>query len=147
MPLHYTRGDMFEGVADAYVVTCNNKATGINSAGVAGQAYNRWPNIHAQYLDICKDKACIGGTVWERRVGEVGPIIFLAFTKEDWRLPSKVLWVKECARLLSVRLEDFTGTIHMPKMGCGNGKLSWKVDVKPLYEDYFSDLPGDIRVF
>lgn len=80
-------------------------------------------------------------------VNEQDHLILLFPTKESWRLPSKIEYIEKG---LKTFVENYTQnnitSIAFPKLGCGNGELSWDV-VRPLMEKYLKDLPIDIYIY
>ncbi len=146
MPITYLRGDALSDGADLYVVTVNTQGTGVRSRGIAGAAYRKWPQVHTEYLRLCRDKELEPGDI--RIVGGYPLNVALAVTKGDWRLPSKLVWVRQCLQKLQEHLIEAkpSHVVHMTKLGCGHGELRWE-DVEVLYEDFLEDLRCDIRVF
>ena len=74
-------------------------------------------------------------------------LVILFPTKDDWRNPSQLDWVKQGIVELAVSCNsDYHGwrkqtrNIHIPKLGCGLGGLNWS-DVRPLIEQFAEMMP------
>lgn len=86
---------------------------------------------------------------WGKRVqGHKQPIVIVTLmkvrphlvavpTKIDWKQPSTLELVDDSINSLAI-LTDQLGwqKVLLPRPGCSNGGLSWKLEVKPLLEKY-----------
>ena len=76
-----------------------------------------------------------------------GRMILNVATKDHWKDPSHIAWIKA---ILSKITSDYTflgiTSIALPKLGCGNGKLEW-AEVGPIMLRALSDLPIDIELY
>lgn len=59
-----------------------------------------------------------------------------------WEEADRKLILKSCGWLLAEAERNPSNTYHLPRPGCGNGKLDWQRDVKRLV----SDLPDNVIV-
>ena len=93
------------------------------------------------------------------------PIKILCFaTKEHWRNNSKIEWIERGLKTFSEyhKFEndnDYHGysgyfyeylgikSIAWPKLGCNNGGLDWKTQVKPLMIKYLDPLPIKCEIY
>ena len=74
-------------------------------------------------------------------------LILLFPTKESWRNPSKIEYIEEgLSKFVRSYAQHSITSIAFPKLGCGNGELSWN-DVKPIMEMYLKPLPIDIYIY
>lgn len=140
--IEWKRGDMFASETEALVNTVN--CVGVMGKGIAFEVRRRFPEIFPLYR-----RDCLLGRV---RPGEIlgyrtksGKIIVNFPTKDDWRHPSRIEWIREGLQ----NLVDFVryhqiNSIAIPPLGCGNGGLRW-ADVRPLVEEALRGLEG-VRV-
>lgn len=141
--IEYLIGDIFSSPAQVIVNTVNT--VGVMGKGLALSYKERYPDMFNVYRQVC-----------EKGQFEIGKLmlwnapdhwILLFPTKENWRNPSKLEYIKK-------GLEKFAKTydkkgitsIAFPRLGCGNGELNWD-EVKPLMEQYLSPLPIDIYIY
>jgi hypothetical protein len=76
--------------------------------------------------------------------GYRGSVVFFP-TKNDWRNPSQLSWIKEglvclAASPAHTQWRKQTRNIHIPKLGCGLGGLEW-ADVRPLIVRFAEMMP------
>ena len=68
-------------------------------------------------------------------------------TKDHWRLPSKLEYLEKGLEYLVVNYQKAgIKSIAFPKLGTGNGKLSWN-EVGPLMAKYLSQLDIDVYIY
>lgn len=143
--MKFTRGNLLDAPVDALVNTVNT--VGVMGKGIALMFKDRFPENYKAYA-----AACAEGTV---RVGEMfvtagveldGPRWIINFpTKQHWRYPSKIEWVRDgLLALKAVIREKQIQSIAIPPLGCGNGGLAWAV-VRSLIETTLNDL-SDVEV-
>jgi hypothetical protein len=114
-------------------------------AGLALQAKKKWPSMYQDYRWACQDGMLVPGKLFNWQVNG-GPLIVCLATKDHWRSPSKMGWIKTgivnlTEWLVSVRSIGWKyETIAIPPLGCGLGGLDWS-QVRPLIVDAFQDLP------
>ena len=128
--------------ADATVLIPVNCVPGVMGAGLAKEAYLRFPWIrdyHKKYCDFGKLKPG-EPTILRRdqrmfpesqRVGDRTIICTVLFpTKKHWASPSQIGWIRDGLR----RLLFFQGVLYpvhpgerlaIPALGCGLGGLKW----------------------
>ena len=98
----------------------------------------------------CKaGKVCVGEMFITECSEQGKPRWIINFpTKQHWRDPSKVEWVRDgLLDLKKVIQEKRIKSIAIPALGCGNGGLDWAV-VRPMIEAAMSDLSEvDVLVF
>lgn len=135
------KGNIVEVEAEALVNTVNTK--GVMGAGIALQFKKAYPENYKLYEKASKADKIQIGKIFVTETGKItNPKYIINFpTKQHWRNPSKLSWIKE--GLIDLRnfiLQKKVKSIAIPPLGCGNGKLNWK-DVKPLILDAVSDIP------
>ena len=63
-------------------------------------------------------------------------------TKQHWRNPSKLEWIRDGLQDLKKFLVDNNvRSIAVPALGSGNGGLDWQI-VKPVIQEALDALPG-----
>jgi len=150
--LHYINGvSLFDSDADALVnpVNCH----GVMGKGIAKEFSKRFPEILSPYKEACakhilrpgmimKIKMCIKPELFMIN----HPTIILFATKDHWRNPSKLEWIREGATELLNRASEWNlKSIAMPLIGCGLGGLNWS-DVQPILEELFGSTNLDIMI-
>jgi O-acetyl-ADP-ribose deacetylase (regulator of RNase III) len=146
--LRFTTGNLLHAEADAVVNTVNT--VGVMGKGIALAFKDTYPeNFHAY------EAACRAGEV---RVGCMfvtenhslhGPRWIINFpTKQHWRNPSKLEWIRTgLADLRRVALDLGIRSLAVPPLGCGHGGLAWD-DVRPLIEAALGDLSAiEVQAF
>ena len=138
MALYFLRsGDLFTAAerADAVVIPVNT--VGGAGAGVAAQARITWPANFYAYREWCRKDLPMPGNiyVYERITapGAKPRYLINAATKAHWRMPSEIAWVRRTLKRVRSWAEgrEEVGTIVIPALGCGLGKLAW-ADVQPV---------------
>lgn len=73
--------------------------------------------------------------------------ILLFPTKENWRDSSKIEYLEAgLQKFVDSYAEKGITSIAFPKLGCGNGGLSWD-EVKPVMEKYLGQLPIQVYIY
>ncbi len=134
----FTQGNMLDADVDALVNTVN--AVGVMGKGIALMFKERFPENYKAYEAACKRKEIRAGSLFvtEQLVAPRWIVNFA--TKQHWRNPSKLEWIKSgLADLRSFIVEHQIRSIALPPLGSGNGGLDW-ADVRPLIQDTLGDL-------
>jgi hypothetical protein len=114
-------------------------------AGLALQFKKKYPDMFKWYVELCKKKELTVGkpVLWK------GDRWVLNFpTKNDWRKPSKLEWIKEGLKYFCEHYKEWdVDSIAFPGLGCDLGGLTW-LDVKKVMLDYLTkiDIPVEIYV-
>jgi O-acetyl-ADP-ribose deacetylase (regulator of RNase III) len=148
MPITYHKGDIFESGADILVNPVN--CVGVMGKGLALQFKQRFPGMFQDYRDLCRQRVIRPGSIQVVRDGDpTNPIRIVLFpTKGHWTERSFIDNIERGLRNLVmylVRLHP-DASIAIPPLGCGLGGLKW-TEVRPLIEEYLSDLPNDVMVY
>lgn len=133
-----TSGGIFDCGAEAVVNPIN--CLGAMSRGLALEFKLRYPRMNNVYITLCAAKVIRPGKVWLWQAADYMVINFP--TKDDWRNPSKLEWIKSGLEDLA-RLADQNRwkTIACPALGCGLGGLDFAA-VQLLCEEQFAVFPG-----
>jgi len=141
--IEYILGDIFTSPAQVIVNTVNT--VGVMGKGIALEYKNRYPRMFELYRNACEKHTLKIGKLMI--VNEQDHQILLFPTKENWRLPSKLEYIDRGLKtFVNNYAQKNISSIAFPKLGCGNGELSWD-DVKPLMEQYLKNLPIDIYIY
>ncbi len=139
--IQFTQGNLLEGDVDAVVNTVNT--VGVMGKGIALMFKERYPANFKAYKAACKAGEVQVGRLFVTASDELdGPRWIINFpTKQDWRSPSRLEWVKDgLTALREFIAQNRIRSIAVPPLGCGNGGLAWPV-VRELIESSLGDLP------
>ena len=140
----FKKGNIWRSKADAIVITTN--CEGVNGAGIAKDFQKKYPYEAGYYSHFAKTYGIKPGRVLPIRAHK--PFWLICFTTKDkWVDPSRLEWIAAgLAQFVAIWPTLEINSVAFPPLGCGLGKLKWK-DVKPLMEQYLSQLPGEIIVY
>ncbi|MFT3728747.1 MAG: macro domain-containing protein [Terricaulis sp.] len=139
--LIYHRTSILESDVQTVVNTVN--CVGVMGKGIAAAFKDKFPAMFQGYQEICAQGLLEPGKLWLWKGPEQWVLNFP--TKKHWRHPSKLEWIEAgLAKFASEYQRRGITEISFPRLGCGNGGLSWD-DVRPLMERYLSPLP--IKIF
>ncbi len=127
---------------EAVVNTVNT--VGVMGKGIALMFKERFAKNYEAYTAACKAGEVEIGEMFVSAVEELGgPRWIINFpTKQHWRSPTKMDWVREGLVALRDTIEEKQiSSIAIPPLGCGNGGLNWQA-VRPLIEEILSELEG-----
>lgn len=146
--LRFTTGNLLHADTEAVVNTVNT--VGVMGKGIALAFKETYPENFDAY-----EAACRAGEI---RVGRMfvtenrtlhGPRWIINFpTKQHWRNPAKLAWIRDgLADLRRVVLELGVRSIAIPPLGCGHGGLAWP-EVRRLIEADLGNLPNlEVQAF
>ncbi len=144
--MHLTKGNILEANVEALVNTVNTK--GIMGKGIALQFKKAFPNLFNDYKKACDaGKIQIGKVhVYEQSNTKNHRFIINFPTKDDWKKPSKIEYIKKgLPSLIEAIKKHKIYSIAIPALGCGQGGLKWET-VFPLIKSAFVEIP-DVKVF
>jgi O-acetyl-ADP-ribose deacetylase (regulator of RNase III) len=140
----YVSGNLFDSPAQVLVNTVNT--VGVMGKGIAKEFKQIYPEIFAEYQELCERGEFTIGTLWLYQTSHKWILNFP--TKEHWRQPSQVEYVEAgLQKFVSSYATRGIHSIAFPALGCGNGELDFDSQVRPLMEDYLSDLPIEIFIY
>ncbi len=141
------RGNLWDSGAEAIVITTNgavkNNGEAVMGRGCALEAKNLWPEfartlggvIKAQgnHVHIFSVKSSLGNARY-----------LITFpVKHHWREKADVQLieqsVEELVLIMDIGHGKYCGSVALPRPGCGNGRLDWETEVKPLLVDSLDD--------
>ena len=144
--IKYVRGDLLKSPAQVLVNTVNT--VGVMGAGIALQFKEQYPEMFQKYQLLCKKKLLdIGKLYLWKPTNTSSKEILLFPTKKHWLNLSELNWIEAGLQKFVENYERLNiKSIAFPKLGCGNGGLSWH-DVKPSMEKYLGPLTIEIYVY
>lgn len=141
-------GDLFQSHCKTLVNTVN--CEGVMGKGIALAFKKAYPEMYEQYRWECFNTHNIApGKLWVWNNPNDLTLFespmkhnVLCFpTKIRWRNPSKIEWIEMGLKTFQeIYWQENIFSIAFPKLGCANGGLDWKTQVKPLMIKYLSDL-------
>ncbi len=141
--LRYVDSPLFESPARVLVNTVNT--VGVMGKGVALEFKKRFPEMYRLYRDHCKAGRLRVGQLWLYRT--LGRWVLNFPTKAHWRSPSKTEYIRAgLEKLVATYQERGIDSISFPLLGCGNGRLDFDTQVRPLMEQYLRSLPIPVYI-
>lgn len=141
--LRYIEGDIFSSPAQVLVNPVNT--VGVMGKGLALEFKQRYPDIFKWYKQMCDKHLFTIGKLMLCRAADYWVLLFP--TKENWRNPSKIEYIEAGLKKFADTYADKgISSIAFPKLGCGNGELSWD-DVRPVMEKYLKPLPIAVYIY
>jgi O-acetyl-ADP-ribose deacetylase (regulator of RNase III) len=122
----FTEGNLLKSKAEALVNTVNT--VGVMGKGIALMFKEAFPDNFKQYEAAAKSKELrVGRMFVTERLNMLGPKWIINFpTKQHWRNPSKIEWIKSGLQdLRRVIVEKQIRSVAIPPLGSGNGGLDW----------------------
>ena len=141
--IEYIKGDIFNSPAQVIVNAVNT--VGVMGKGIALAYKERYPEMFLTYRNYCEKKLFQIGKLMIYYAPDHWILLFP--TKENWRNPSKIEYLKAgLEKFVDTYEEKGIKSIAFPKLGCGNGELNW-ADVRPVIEDHLKELPITIYIY
>lgn len=139
----YTDTTIFNVNAQTIVNTVN--CVGVMGAGLALECKLRYPEMYQDYLNYCENRRLKVGKPYVYR-GYDHPWIMNFPTKDHWRYPSKMEWIRDGLEYFVTKYKEGGITsIAFPKLGCDKGGLDWN-EVKLIMEEYLTDIDIDVYI-
>jgi O-acetyl-ADP-ribose deacetylase (regulator of RNase III) len=138
-------GNILEADTQALINTVNTK--GVMGRGIALQFKKAFPDVYKIYKADCDNNRVHVGRMHIVKRSEADRYQFIINfpTKDDWRKPSKIEYIKEgLTSLIKVIQQYKIQSVAIPALGCGQGGLNWD-DVLPLIRIAFENMP-QVRV-
>ncbi len=137
-------GNLFNSPMQTLVNTVN--CQGVMGKGIALEFKKKYPKMFAEYRKLCEKNEVLPGVpyIYESSNGKQ----VLNFpTKKEYRKPSKLVWIEEGLDTLVANYQAWNITsIALPPLGCGNGKLDWRV-VRALMIKKLGHLPIKVEIY
>ena len=140
----YVKGDLFQSPAQVLVNTVNT--VGVMGRGIALEFKRLFPEMYRQYREMCEQRQFEIGMLWLYKSPNKWVLNFP--TKEHWRYPSRVEYIEAGLQKFVNSYADMEiHSIAFPALGCGNGKLDFETQVRPLMEKYLRQLPIEVFIY
>lgn len=143
----YLSGNLLDDSADALVNTVN--CVGVMGKGIALAFKGAYPENFTLYKAACERRYLKPGGLFASETGLMfGPKQILnVATKDDWRNPSRIVWIESAAPAIRRHCETRGLTsVAVPALGCANGGLPWN-GVRAILEDAFRGSAVDFRIY
>jgi O-acetyl-ADP-ribose deacetylase (regulator of RNase III)/uncharacterized protein YwgA len=137
-------GDIFESKAQTLVNTVNT--VGVMGKGIALGFRKRFPEMYEDYVRRCERREVQLTRPYIYR--QLTPPLIINFpTKEHWRSVSKLDDIVEGLSYLAAHISEWGVTsLAVPPLGCGEGKLEWRVVGPTLYR-HLGDLGIPVELY
>lgn len=136
--IEFTSGDVLQS-NEQYIAqgVAEGNQEGLGT-GLALKVSKRWPDVQSAFKKYARSGRFKGGTIWVcPPSGERPGIIYLATQPDMYH--ATISYLRKSLRQLARWADgEKVGSIALPKIGAGLGKLSWDLEVKPLMEEYFT---------
>lgn len=155
--IQFKQGNLLDSECQVLVNTVNT--VGVMGKGIALQFKEAFPIMFTDYKQACKEKILeYGGDLWWWQYMNqadlftnkpfINRFICCFATKEDWRNPSRIEWVKKGLENFVYQYPKFgIQSVAFPKLGCNNGQLRWEEAVKPLMIKYLDNLDIFVEIY
>ncbi len=118
---------------------------GVMGKGLAAQFKATYPEMFVKYRRECQAERFRPGMIWPYRSQD--HLILCAATKDSFRDASRIEWIKAILERIVQHYERLNmQSLALPKLGCGEGKLSWS-QVGPLIVGYLRRLPCKVWLY
>lgn len=136
-----TSGNIFESGCEA-LVNPVDAVTGAQGKGLAAAFKRRYPATCAVYRDFaCRSGSAQPGGIW---CAKADVWLVFAATKDHWRSPSRLEWVRCCLdRIVDWTEVEQIDSIAIPALGCGLGRADWAA-VRPMILDTAKRMTCDV---
>jgi O-acetyl-ADP-ribose deacetylase (regulator of RNase III) len=108
--------------------------------GLALKISRRWPEVQAAFKKHARSGNFARGDIWTYAPGPSHPGFIYMATQPDMYHATMPYLRKAVRNLTKWGDKHGIGSIALPKIGAGLGKLSWDDEVKPLFLEYLT--PG-----
>lgn len=131
--IEFVSGDILQTSAQ-YIA--QGVATGSQEGLGTGLAYKisaKWPLVQKQFKSYTRNNKFTGGQLFVVSPGPTHPGVMYLATQPDMYHASTTYLNADLKRLARYCQQHNIGTVALPKIGAGLGKLDWQTEVKPLF--------------
>ena len=119
-------GNIFE--ADTQGVVNPVNCVGVMGAGLAKKFANFYPEMEAEYKEMCKEGKLKPGKIFVWVIDTYDELLYIFNfpTKDHWKDPSKMEYIRKgTSALIRTMKEHEVHSVAIPAIGCGLGGLKW----------------------
>ena len=146
--IQYTKGDIFDSDAEAFVNPVN--CVGVMGKGLALKFKILYPDNFNAYKIMCDKGMLKPGYVITHTINQNryegseyngNPKYIINFpTKDHWKDPSTLEYIESGLKaLINIVDKNNIKSVAVPPLGCGLGGLNWD-DVNKLFHQYLKDV-------
>lgn len=136
-------GNIFTSKCQTIVNTVN--CVGVMGAGIAYECRLRYPKMYERYVQLCKDKQILIGTLWLFK-GEDKWILNFP-TKFHWKYESKPEYLEKGLRkFVETFKEKGITSVAFPLLGASNGGIPESVSIQIMTE-HLDKCDIDIEIY
>jgi len=140
----YVSGNLFQSPAQVLVNTVNT--VGVMGRGVAMEFKRLYPDMFERYQQLCDAGRIDIGKLWLYKSPNKYVLNFP--TKRHWRNPSRVEYIVEGLETFRRNYAEWgIHSIAFPPLGCGNGRLDFETQVRPIMHRYLAPLPIEVFIY
>ena len=135
------KGNLWDSGAEVIVITTNgfvkNNGEAVMGRGCALEAKNIWPSFPKALGKVLREH---GNNVHVFDFPDGHHLVTFP-VKHHWREKADLKLIRRSVNQLiaEASLLHTWKTIALPRPGCGNGRLDWETEVKPLLVDKLDD--------
>lgn len=107
--------------------------------GLAYKISSKWPQVQKQFKKHARSGKFRGGSIWVCAPDKDCPGFIYLATQPDMYHATMPYLRKSIKKMAEWAEKNDAGSIALPKIGSGLGKLSWVSDVKPMLTQYLQD--------
>lgn len=134
----YVDFSIFDSPAQVLVNTVNT--VGVMGKGIAKEFKRIYPDMFTEYQRLCESGQFDIGDLSLYKTRHKWVLNFP--TKKHWRNRSKPEYIEAgLYKFIRMYSDAKITSVSLPLLGCGNGELDWKTQVKPLMEKHLKELP------
>jgi len=115
--------------------------------GLALQISKRWPDVQTAFKKHARSGRFRGGDLWVCPGNDERPGVVYLATQPDMYHATLPYLRKAIRRLRRWADQEQVGSVALPKIAAGLGKLSWSQDVRPLLLEHLQDSPCRFVVY
>ena len=123
-------GTIGQGVAEG-----NQEGLG---TGLALEISRRWPDVQAAFKRHARSGRFRGGEIWSIVPTDARPGFVYLATQPNMRYATLPYLRRAVRRLAQWADRERIGSVALPKIGCGLGKLSWDGEVRLIFEEHLT---------
>jgi O-acetyl-ADP-ribose deacetylase (regulator of RNase III) len=143
MSIEWITGNIFTSKAQTIVNTVN--CVGVMGAGIALECRLRYPDMHADYVRICKENRLRPGQLWLYKASDRWILNFP--TKNHWKAPSREEYLQlGLQKFLDTYQSKGITSIAFPLLGADRGGLS-SATSKRIMEKYLSRAQIPVEIY